>query len=48
MGETDPPPLVHPCPCCGGRMFVIETFKAGCQPRHWPTTPFEAIRIDTS
>jgi hypothetical protein len=33
----------HPCPCCGGRMIVIETFKAGCQPQHAPT-----IRIDTS
>jgi hypothetical protein len=33
----------HPCPCCGGCMIVIETFKAGCQPQHVPT-----IRIDTS
>jgi hypothetical protein len=23
-------PLAQPCPCCGGRMFVIETFEAGC------------------
>jgi hypothetical protein len=35
--------LATPCPCCGGRMIVIETFEAGCQPRHAPT-----IRIDTS
>jgi Zn finger protein HypA/HybF involved in hydrogenase expression len=35
--------LAAPCPCCGGRMVVIETFDAGCQPRHTPT-----IRIDTS
>ena len=35
--------LASPCPCCGGRMIVIETFEAGCQPRHAPT-----IRIDTS
>jgi putative transposase/transposase-like zinc-binding protein len=35
--------LAAPCPCCGGRMVVIETFDAGCQPRHAPT-----IRIDTS
>ena len=40
--------LAHPCPCCGGRMFVIETFEAGCQPRHRPTAPVVAIRIDTS
>jgi hypothetical protein len=41
-------PLAQPCPCCGGRMFVIETFDAGCQPRHRPTAPLVAIRIDTS
>jgi hypothetical protein len=29
--------LAHPCPCSGGRMFVIETFDPGCQPRHRPT-----------
>jgi hypothetical protein len=32
-----------PCPCCGGRMIVIETFEAGCWPLNAPT-----IRIDTS
>jgi hypothetical protein len=41
-------PLPQPCPCCGGRMFIIETFEAGCQPRHRPTAPLLAIRIDTS
>jgi hypothetical protein len=49
--ETDPAAtqaLAHPCPCCGGRMFVIETFEAGGQPRHRPTAPRVAIRIDTS
>jgi hypothetical protein len=48
-GETDPiQPLAHPCPCCGGRMFVIETFEPGRQPRNRPTAPPAAIRIDTS
>jgi hypothetical protein len=48
-GETDlAQPLAHPCPCCGGRMFVIETFEPGRQPRHRPTAPLVAIRIDTS
>jgi hypothetical protein len=45
--EIDPAaalPLAQPCPCCGGRMFVIEIFDAGCQPRYRPTV----IRIDTS
>jgi predicted Zn-ribbon and HTH transcriptional regulator len=47
--QTDPaPPLAHPCPCCGGRMIVIETFEAGCKPRHRPTAPHAAVRIDTS
>jgi hypothetical protein len=36
--------LAHACPCCGGRMIVIETFEAGCQTRYRPT----AMRIDTS
>jgi hypothetical protein len=40
--------LAKPCPCCGGRMFVIETFEAGCQPRHGSTAALVAIRIDTS
>src|SRR5262249_30338645 len=35
--------LPTPCPCCGGRMIVIETFAAGCWPRNAPI-----IRIDTS
>jgi len=48
-GEADPAqPLARPCPCCGGRMFVIETFEPGCQPRHRQTAPRVAIRIDTS
>jgi hypothetical protein len=37
-------PLSHPCPCCGGRMVVIETFLRGAAPRYRPA----AIRIDTS
>ena len=24
--------LPYPCPCCGARMIVIETFAPGCQP----------------
>jgi hypothetical protein len=40
-----PPALSHPCPCCGGRMIIIETFEPGCAPR---THPISSIRIDTS
>ena len=39
---------LHPCPCCGGRMVIIELFEAGCAPRNRPTAPMVAIRIDTS
>ena len=49
-GSTDasePPTPEHPCPCCGGRMIIIETFERGSTPRYGPTPP-TAIRIDTS
>jgi len=36
------------CPCCGGRMILIEVFVRGETPRHSPTAPTRAIRIDTS
>lgn len=36
------------CPCCGGRMIIIEVFARGCTPRHRPTAPASRIRIDTS
>jgi hypothetical protein len=39
---------IQQCPCCGGRMHIIETFAPGCQPQHRPTTATAAIRIDTS
>ncbi len=38
----------HPCPCCGGRMRIIETFLRGQQPKHRPTPLPPKIRIDTS
>jgi hypothetical protein len=41
----EPPMLAHPCPCCGGRMIIIETFERGSTPRTRPTSP---IRIDSS
>jgi len=33
------------CPCCGGRMIIIETFPPGCQPRLWP---IPSIGLDSS
>jgi hypothetical protein len=35
----------HPCPCCGARMVIIETFAAGCVPRHRPTVRHPARPI---
>jgi hypothetical protein len=45
---SEPQTLSQPCPCCGGRMIIIETLKRGSTPRHRPTAPMVAIRIDTS
>jgi len=42
---TEPPMLSHPCPCCGGRMIIIETFQRGCSPRTHSPGP---ISIDSS
>ncbi len=36
----DGPRELRPCPCCGGRMLVIETFDRGCTPRSRPTSAF--------
>jgi hypothetical protein len=36
---------IHPCPCCGGRMVIIEAFEAGTTPRHRRTAP---TIVDTS
>jgi Putative transposase/Transposase zinc-binding domain len=44
----EPRVLPRPCPCCGGRMIIIETFARGCQPRYHPTPASQEIRIDTS
>jgi hypothetical protein len=44
--DPDEPPMhALPCPCCGGRMIVIETFERGSTPRTRPSSP---ITIDTS
>jgi hypothetical protein len=45
---NEPQTPEHPCPCCGGRMIIIETFERGSAPRYRPTAPTAAIRIDTS
>ena len=49
-----PNPPEHPCPCCGSRMRIIETFLPGQQPnasrspQHRPTLLPPKVRFDTS
>src|SRR5260370_14978745 len=45
---AEPRMLPRPCPCCGGRVFIIETFTPCSEPKHRPTPAPAAIRIDTS
>jgi Putative transposase len=40
--------LDHPCPHCGSRMVIIETFEPGRWPRHRPSAPVSTISINTS
>ena len=42
---SEPVPPARPCPCCGGRMIVIETFERGHQPR---APPHGSSRIASS
>ena len=35
----------NPCPCCGGRMIIVETFDPGRQPQFWPVP---SIGLDSS
>jgi hypothetical protein len=46
--HTDNDNDAHACPHCGGRMLIIETFERGQAPRHRPSSPMVAVRIDTS
>jgi hypothetical protein len=45
--KAEEPPS-NRCPCCGGRMIIIETFARGGQPTHHPSPAPPTIRIDTS
>jgi hypothetical protein len=45
LGDSEPQTLSHPCPRCGGRMIIIETFERGCAPQYRPIVP---TRIDSS
>ena len=43
--QPEPRILALPCPCCGGRMIVMETFERGRAARG---SALGQIRIDTS
>jgi len=49
-GDDRPAPdaLARPCPCCGARMVIIETFDGVCPPRYRQSPGPTLIRIDTS
>ena len=38
-------PSAPACPCCGGRLLIVERFRRGEAPQMRPTV---AVRIDTS
>jgi predicted Zn-ribbon and HTH transcriptional regulator len=50
--EGQPTAAIDPskpaCPCCGGRMIIVEVFARGTTPWHRPTGPTIVIRLDTS
>ena len=46
--EPDSPRILpRPCPCCGGRMIVIEVFAPGAMPRYRPPDA-APVWMDTS
>jgi hypothetical protein len=45
---AETPTAKHACPCCGGRMIIIERFERGATPHYRPSPPTPVIRIDTS
>ena len=48
FAPDQPRTLPKPCPRCGGRMIIIETFARSCEPKRQPTPAPAEIRIDTS
>src|SRR5215207_2708802 len=46
--NAEPQTANHCCPCCGGRMIIIERFERDATPHYRASPPTPAIRIDTS
>ena len=42
------PPKAYRCPCCGGVMIVVETFRRGGGPAYRPAAAVPVVRIDSS
>ncbi|HME40749.1 MAG TPA: IS91 family transposase [Steroidobacteraceae bacterium] len=42
------PQTTNLCPCCGGRMVIIERFERGATPHYRASPPTPPIRVDTS
>ena len=42
-----PAMLPRPCPCCGARMLIIETFEGVCRPRPHASPVSVGPRADT-
>ncbi len=40
---TEPQALAQPCPCCGGRMVIVETFERAGQPRAPPSVGTDSL-----
>ncbi len=47
-GGDEPGVHSRPCPCCGSRTLIIDTFERGAEPRYRPAPKPPVIRIDTS
>jgi hypothetical protein len=45
---AEPQTANHCCPCCGGRMIIIERFERGATPHFRPSPLTATSRIDTS
>jgi hypothetical protein len=45
---AEPQMAEHSCPCCGGRMIIVERFERGATPHYRPPPTTPAVRIDTS
>jgi hypothetical protein len=41
IASTSAADTLAPCPCCGGRMIIIEIFERGCAQQYSPDPKFQ-------